>query len=83
MVNLISGPVVLSGTPSTITGIDKAFADFKIHVKHSIYEVPTSLEFRKSSSRLMLNGIKSFHEDVPACVKISGETSKYFEIKVG
>ncbi len=30
----------------------------------------------------LLSAIKSFYEKAPACVKISGETSKHFEIKV-
>ncbi len=33
--------------------------------------------------RKQLNAIKSFYEDASACVKISGETSEQFEIKVG
>ena len=37
MIHLISGPVVLSGTPSfTIRGIDKAFVDFKMYIKQSM-----------------------------------------------
>ncbi len=31
----------------------------------------------------LLNAMKSFCEDASACVKISGETSEHFEIKVG
>ncbi len=31
----------------------------------------------------LLNAIKSFYEDASACVKINGETSEHFEIKVG
>ncbi len=31
----------------------------------------------------LLNAIKSFYEEASACVKISGETSEHFEIKVG
>ncbi len=30
-----------------------------------------------------LSAIKSFYEEASACVKISGETSEQFEIKVG
>ena len=37
MIHLISGPVVLSGTHTfLIRRIDKAFADFKMHVKQSM-----------------------------------------------
>ncbi len=31
----------------------------------------------------LLNAIKSFYEEASACVRISGETSEHFEIKVG
>ncbi len=31
----------------------------------------------------LFSAIKSFYEEASACVKISGETSEYFEIKVG
>ncbi len=31
----------------------------------------------------LLSAKKSFYEDASACVKISGETSEHFEIKVG
>ncbi len=31
----------------------------------------------------LVSAIKSFYEEVSACVKISGETSEHFEIKVG
>ncbi len=31
----------------------------------------------------LLSAIKSFYEEASACVKISGETSEHFEIKVG
>ncbi len=31
----------------------------------------------------LLSAVKSFYEEVSACVRISGETSEYFEIKVG
>ncbi len=31
----------------------------------------------------LLSAIKSFYEEVSACVKISGETREHFEIKVG
>ncbi len=31
----------------------------------------------------LLDAIKSFYEDASACVKISGEASEHFEIKVG
>ncbi len=30
-----------------------------------------------------LSAINSFYEETTACVKISGETSKHFEVKVG
>ena len=37
MIHLISGPVVLSGTPPfTFRGFDKTFADFQMHVKQSM-----------------------------------------------
>ncbi len=31
----------------------------------------------------LLSAIKSFYEEASACVKINGETSEHFEIKVG
>lgn len=31
----------------------------------------------------LLSAIKSFHEEASSCVKISGETSEQFEVKVG
>ncbi len=31
----------------------------------------------------LLSAIKSFYEEASACVRISGETSEQFEIKVG
>ncbi len=31
----------------------------------------------------LLSAIKCFYEEAPECVKISGETSEHFEIKVG
>ncbi len=31
----------------------------------------------------LLSARKPFYEEVSACVKISGETSEHFEIKVG
>ncbi len=31
----------------------------------------------------LFSAIKSFYEEASACVKISGETSEHFEIKVG
>ncbi len=31
----------------------------------------------------LLSAVKSFYEEASACVKISGETSEHFEIKVG
>ncbi len=31
----------------------------------------------------LLSAIKSFYEKASSCVKISGETSEHFEIKVG
>ncbi len=31
----------------------------------------------------LLSAIKSFYEEASACLKISGETSEHFEIKVG
>ncbi len=31
----------------------------------------------------LLSAIKSFYEDASVCIKISGETSEHFELKVG
>ena len=36
MIHLISEPVVFSGTPFNFRGIDKAFTDFKMHVKQNM-----------------------------------------------
>ncbi len=44
--------------------------------------VPKGLRIYDVGGKL-LSAIKSFYEAASACVKISGETSEHFEIKVG